>query len=47
MSPDDWLLVAAKRRLTETQRTDGGWLSDDGDAFNVHTTLAGIRAMRA
>jgi hypothetical protein len=43
---DDWLLVAAKRRLAETQRNDGGWPSDDGDAFNVHTTLAAIRAMR-
>jgi hypothetical protein len=46
MSLDDWLLVAAKRRLSETQRRDGGWPSDDGDAFNVHTTLAGIRALR-
>jgi hypothetical protein len=44
--PDDWLLVAARRRLSETQRSDGGWLSDDGDAFNVHTTLAAIRALR-
>jgi hypothetical protein len=46
MSLDDWLLVAAKRRLTETQRNDGGWPSDDGDAFDVHTTLAAIRALR-
>ncbi|MBN1174016.1 MAG: hypothetical protein JXA67_17720, partial [Micromonosporaceae bacterium] len=30
MSGDDWLMVAARRRLGETQRTDGGWDSDDG-----------------
>jgi hypothetical protein len=44
--PDDWLMVAARRRLAETQRTDGGWPSDDGEAFDVHTTLATIRACR-
>src|SRR5436305_936532 len=36
MKRDDWLLVSAARRLSETQRGDGGWPSDDGDAFNVH-----------
>jgi hypothetical protein len=41
---DDWLMVAARRRLAETQRSDGGWPSDDGEAFDVHTTLAAIRA---
>lgn len=41
---DDWLLLAARRRLAETQRSDGAWLSDDGDAFTVHTTLTAIRA---
>ena len=46
MSADDWLLVAARKRLTETQRTDGGWPSDDGPAFDVHTTLAVLRALR-
>lgn len=45
--PDDWLMVTARRRLAETQRTDGGWPSDDGDAFDVHTTLAAIRACRS
>ncbi|HYN97844.1 MAG TPA: prenyltransferase/squalene oxidase repeat-containing protein [Pilimelia sp.] len=40
----DWLPVAARRRLGQTQRTDGGWPSDDGPAFDVHTTLAVIRA---
>ncbi len=43
---DDFVLVAADKRLAETQRTDGGWPSDDGDAFDVHTTLAAIRGMR-
>jgi hypothetical protein len=46
MSLDDWLLVAARRRLSQTQRGDGSWPSDDGDAFDVHTTLSAIRAMR-
>lgn len=46
MSADDWLLVAARRRLGETQRPDGGWESDDGAAFNVHTTLTALRALR-
>ncbi|MGC9671278.1 prenyltransferase/squalene oxidase repeat-containing protein [Planosporangium sp. 12N6] len=47
VSPDDPLLVAARRRLAETQRSDGGWPSADGAAFDVHTTLVGIRALRA
>jgi hypothetical protein len=46
VAEDDWLLVAARRRLAETQRSDGGWESDDGRAFDVHTTLAAIRALR-
>lgn len=46
LSTDDHLLVSARRRLAETQRTDGGWPSDDGDAFDVHTTLMAIRATR-
>ncbi|MEO3744977.1 prenyltransferase/squalene oxidase repeat-containing protein [Plantactinospora sp. B5E13] len=41
-----WLLAAARRRLAETQRSDGGWPSDDGAMFEVHTTLAAIRACR-
>lgn len=40
---DEWLLVAARRRLSETQRTDGGWDGDAGPAFDVHTTLTAIR----
>jgi hypothetical protein len=46
VSPDDWLLLTARQRLTLTQRSDGGWPSDDGDAFDVHTTLRAIRACR-
>jgi hypothetical protein len=46
MGTDDWLLTAARKRLTETQRSDGGWPSDDGPAFDVHTTLTAIRALR-
>jgi len=46
MSPDDWLLAAARKRLTETQRTDGGWPNEDSDALEVHTTLSAIRALR-
>jgi hypothetical protein len=45
MSADDWLLASARQRLAETQRSDGGWDSDDGAAFNVHATLAAIRAV--
>ena len=46
LSPLDGVLEAARRRLGQTQRTDGGWASDDGDAFDVHTTLAAIRGLR-
>ena len=46
VADDDFLLTAARHRLAETQRTDGGWSSDDGEAFDVHTTLAAIRALR-
>jgi hypothetical protein len=46
VNPDEWLLVAARRRLAETQRSDGGWPSEDGDTFDVHTTLLAIRACR-
>ncbi|MCM0675851.1 terpene cyclase/mutase family protein [Micromonospora phytophila] len=42
----DWVLLRARRRLAETQRSDGGWESDDGHQFDVHTTLAAIRACR-
>ena len=43
-APTTALLVTARRRLAETQRSDGAWPSDDGEAFDVHTALAAIRA---
>lgn len=46
VSDEDWTLVAARRRLGETQRTDGGWTSDDGGGFDVHVALQAIRACR-
>ncbi|MBT8226564.1 MAG: squalene--hopene cyclase [Dactylosporangium sp.] len=46
MSAEDWLLTAVRRRLGQTQRTDGGWDSDDGPAFDVHATLTAIRTLR-
>lgn len=46
LSPLDGVLEAARLRLGQTQRTDGGWASDDGEAFDVHTTLAAIRGLR-
>jgi hypothetical protein len=46
LSNEDFVLQKARARLAETQRSDGGWPSDDGDAFDVHTTLAAIRGMR-
>jgi hypothetical protein len=42
----EWTLMAARRRLAETQRSDGGWSSDDGHQFDVHATLTAIRAFR-
>jgi hypothetical protein len=46
VSGTDWLMAAVRKRLSETQRGDGGWSSDDGTAFDVHTTLMAIRALR-
>jgi len=46
IAAEDHLIVAGKRRLSETQRTDGGWESDDGEAFNVHATLTALRALK-
>jgi hypothetical protein len=46
VSADDTLLVAARDRLSHTQRTDGAWPSDDGSSFDVHTTLTALRALR-
>jgi len=46
VSVEDPLLVAARRRLDVTQRPYGAWPSDDGPAFEVHTTLTALRALR-
>ncbi|MET8548100.1 prenyltransferase/squalene oxidase repeat-containing protein [Micromonospora zamorensis] len=46
IDPQDWIMVRALRRLAETQRSDGGWESDDGHQFDVHATLSAIRAAR-
>jgi hypothetical protein len=46
LGDDDWLFRAAQQRLAETQRPDGSWPSDDGEAFTVHTVLTAIRACR-
>ncbi len=43
---DDWLLQSARKRLGETQRTDGGWDSAEGPIFDVNTTLTVLRACR-
>lgn len=42
---DDWLLQSARKRLSETQRTDGGWDSAEGPLFDVNTTLIALRAV--
>ena len=42
---DESLLAAARGRLDETQRSDGGWPSDDAPALDVHTTLTALRAL--
>jgi hypothetical protein len=46
LSNQDYVMQVALRRLTETQGSDGGWESDDGPSFDVHTTLAALRAIR-
>ena len=43
---DDRLLQRARKRLGETQRTDGGWDSAEGPNFDVNTTLTVLRACR-
>lgn len=46
VAADDQLLAAARARLTQTQRSDGGWTSDDGEQFDIQVTLNAIRAFR-
>ena len=43
---DDALLQSARKRLGNTQRSDGGWDSDEGPIFDVNTTLTALRACR-
>ncbi len=43
---DDWLLQSARKRLAETQRSDGGWDSAEGPIFDVNITLTVLRACR-
>ena len=43
---DDWLLQEARKRLSATQRTDGGWDSAEGPNFDVNTTLTVLRGFR-
>jgi hypothetical protein len=42
---DDWLVRNARKRLAETQRTDGGWDSAEGPLFDVNATLIALRAV--
>jgi hypothetical protein len=46
LSTEDRLLALARERLDQTQRPDGAWAGDDGPAFDVHTTLTALRALR-
>jgi hypothetical protein len=41
---DDWLVQSARKRLGESQRSDGGWDSAEGPIFDVNTTLTVLRA---
>jgi hypothetical protein len=43
---DEQLMQGVRKRLGESQRTDGGWDSDEGPTFDVNTTLMAIRACR-
>jgi hypothetical protein len=46
VSSDDSIMAAGRRRLTETQRPDGAWPSEDATAFDVQITLTALRALR-
>jgi Prenyltransferase and squalene oxidase repeat len=46
LSNQDYVMQVAMRKLAESQGSDGGWESDDGPSFDVHTTLTAIRAAR-
>jgi hypothetical protein len=42
---DDALIGAGQARLSDLQRSDGAWPSEDGETFDVHTTLTALRAL--
>jgi hypothetical protein len=42
---DDWLVSSARNRLASMQRFDGAWVSDDGEAFDIHTILTALRGL--
>jgi hypothetical protein len=46
IGPDESIVVAARERLSQTQRPDGAWPSGDDVAFDVQTTLTALRALR-
>jgi hypothetical protein len=41
------LIQAALPRLVSGQQKDGRWASDDGPAFDVHTTLKALYALKS
>lgn len=43
---EDSIIVAGRQRLSDTQRPDGAWPSDDAPTLDVHTTLTALRALR-
>lgn len=46
--PDDQSLFAeASTRLIGFQQSDGRWQSDDGESFDVHTTLEALYALKS
>ena len=47
LAAEDRLVLAARQRLEDTQRSDGAWPSDDAPALDVHTTLVALRALRS
>jgi squalene cyclase len=46
VTPDHTLVDKAARLLEQGQQDDGRWSSEDGPAYDVHTTLETLRALR-
>jgi len=44
--PAEPVAAAARKRLASRQQPDGRWRSEDGEAFDLATTLAAIRVLR-